>query len=206
MPRPSGIRNRDFDAKRQELLQNIRESLLSDDPPSSYRGLAEAAGITIPTLRNYFGNREQVFAAVFTDCHANTDEELLIAATPQKGFLKSIHHLLQHAADGFRFAGLRQLNAVGLVEGLSHPEIAHSYLAEILEPTLEAFQQRLEAHVELGEMRKTNTRYAAIQLLSPLLIVFLHQDGLGGHKDFPLDIDAFIQEQADMFARAYAPQ
>ncbi|MGB3135604.1 MAG: TetR/AcrR family transcriptional regulator [Nodosilinea sp.] len=84
MPRVSGSQNHDFDQKRQELLQNIRDRLFSDAPPSSYRGLAEAAGVTISTLRHYFGNREQVFAAIFADCHAHSDRELLTATTPPK--------------------------------------------------------------------------------------------------------------------------
>jgi AcrR family transcriptional regulator len=204
MPRPRGRPNADFAQTRQELLDRLRSTLLGQNPPSSFRALAVAAQVTIPTLRHYFGGREEVLAAVFADCHAGGQHHLEIAATPTGPFAQSIHDFIQHVVGGFRFGGLRELHTVGLKEGLPDQPVALSYLAEILEPTLLACQKRLEAHIARQEMRTTDARHAAIGLISPLLVVFLHQQALGGAAAFPLDIDTFAKDHEQAFVTAYA--
>ena len=64
MSRTSGSRNRDYDTKRQELLKRIGVRLtdLSQGRPS-FRELAAAAGISVPTLRHYFKDRDGVLEA-----------------------------------------------------------------------------------------------------------------------------------------------
>ena len=205
MPRKKGSKNTDFAAKKQELLHRLRSTLLSDNPPSSLRSLAKAAGVTIPTLRHYFGDREEVFAAVFADCHSGGQKELDVAEAPSGVFRKSIHDLVRHVADGFRFGGLNHLHAVGLIEGLGNMRVARAYLAEVLEPTVKATQKRLETHMARGEMRETNARHAALGLVGPLLVLFLHQNALGGAANHPIDIDAFLADHAEAFLAAYKP-
>jgi hypothetical protein len=104
---------------------------------------------------------------------------------------------------GFRYVGLRELHTVGLQAGFTHRPAALSYLADILEPTLDACQKHLEAHIARGDMRKTDARHAAIGLISPFLVVFLHQHALGGSKDYPLDIAKFAKDHTKSFVTAY---
>jgi hypothetical protein len=73
-----------------------------------------------------------------------------------------------------------------------------------LEPTISAYAARLTAHVERGEMIGCNVRYAALVLLSPLILLFLHQDELGGRDKHPTDIDEFIVHHAEAFVWSYA--
>jgi len=110
-----------------------------------------------------------------------------------------VHHII----GGFQYGGLRQLHTVGLLEGFGSHPVAQSYLAEVLEPTLNACKQRLEVHIARGEMKETDARHAAINLISPLLIVFLHQNALGGSKEYPLDIAAFASNHIEAFVTAY---
>jgi AcrR family transcriptional regulator len=203
MPRKKGSKNADFDASRAAILVRLCDSLLGDDPPSSYRGLAVAAGATIPTLHHYFGNREAVFSAVFADLHVGGQKELAVTEEPSGKFRKSVSDLVSHISDGFRYGLLDRLHAIGLIEGLSHQLLAKSYLAEVLEPTIMATTRRLDAHLVKGEMRDVNTRYAAISLLSPIILIFLHQNGLCGESDYPIDIDDFLKNHADAFTSAY---
>ncbi len=203
MPRPQGSANTDFAQKRQELLDRLRKTLLGKNPPSSFRALASAAKVTIPTLRHYFGDRDDVLAAVFADCHLGGRKELELAATPSGPFAKSIHDFVQHVIGGFQYGGLRELHTVGLLEGFGSGPVARSYLAEVLEPTLNACKQRLEVHIARGEMKDTDARHAAITLISPLVIVFLHQNALGGSKEYPMDIAAFARNHIDAFVTAY---
>jgi len=203
MPRTPGSPNADFDQTKQELLDRLRSAVTGENPPSSFRALALAAEVTIPTLRHYFGGREDVLAAVFADCHVGGKHHLEVAATPSGPFAQSIHDFVQHVVGGFQFGGLSELHKFGLQEGFGDRPVALSYLAEILEPTLNACQKRLEAHISSNEMRDADPRHAAIGLISPLLVVFLHQNGLGGSTDYPLDIPKFAANHADAFVRAY---
>lgn len=176
---------------------------MSDNPPSSFRELADRAEVTIPTLRHYFGNREDVFASIFGDCHKGAENELAIARTPRGKFAGSIRELVAHIAAGFEHGGLTALHAAGLVEGLRQIDIAGAYLGEVLEPTIEAVQQRLEQHIAKGEMRPVSARHAALALLSPLIVGWLHQQGLGGSAEYPLQMAEFLQTHTDAFVRGY---
>lgn len=203
MPRPKGSVNDDFVQSRAALVAKLRKALLSPAPPSSLRALAAAAGVTVPTLRHYFGDRDAVLAAVFADCHAGGAHELRTAATPTGAFRASVSDLVEHVADGFRYGGLDRLHAVGLTEGLAEPTVALSYLTEILEPTIEATTARLQAHIDRGEMRKVPARQAAVALLSPIVLLFLHQKCLNGHKSHPTNINALLKMHIDGFSRGY---
>jgi AcrR family transcriptional regulator len=203
MPRKTGSKNADFAASRAAILVRLRDALLKDNPPSSYRGLATAAGVTIPTLQHYFGNREEVFAAIFVDFREGAEGELAIAETPTGLLRQSTHDLVMHVADGFRYGGLVRLHAVGLAQGLSHIVLANSYLNHILEPTILATERRLDVHIAQGEMHPANTRYAAISLLSPIVLIFLHQQALDGAVAYPTDIDSFLQSHINAFVGFY---
>jgi AcrR family transcriptional regulator len=203
MPRPKGSLNDDFEASRKALLAKLRKSLLGPSPPSSMRSMAQAADVTVPTLKHYFGKKDAMLAAVFADCHEGGAQELLTAATPIGGFTASVGHLVRHVADGFRYGGLDRLHVVGLTEGLVEQPVANSYLTEILEPTIEAATTRLQAHIDFGEMQRVSARHAAFALLSPILLLFLHQRGLNGSKTHPTDIEAFIKTHVEGFVRGY---
>jgi AcrR family transcriptional regulator len=205
MPRPKGSPNDDFAASRAALLLKLRKALLGPQPPSSLRALAQTADVAVPTLRHYFGDKDAVLAAVFADCHGGSARELQVAATPTGSFKKSILDLVQHVADGFRYGKLDSLHAVGLTEGLAAQHVAQAYLNEILEPTIAATTMRLQAHIDRGEMRVVKARHAAVALLSPIVLLFLHQNKLNGAKSHPTDIEAFLVTHVDAFVRGYAP-
>ena len=205
MPRPRGAPNADHDAKRAALLDRLLTALTESREPPSLRGLAAAAGVSTPTLRHYFGDRDAVLAAVFAHCRRRAAGELRTAATPAGPVAASVHGLLEHAAAGFAHAGLGRLHELGLREGLTGPAAAAAYLSDVLDPTLDAFAARLAAHVAAGELRPLDPRRAAVQLLAPLLVAHLHQRGLGGADGRPLDLPALIAETADTFVRGNRP-
>lgn len=89
------------------------------------------------------------------------------------------------------------------MEGFVRRPVARYYPAEVLEPTLNARKMRLEDHIARGEMKGTDARRAAISLISPLLIVFLHQDAPGGSDEYPMDIASFAETHAEAFVAAY---
>lgn len=204
MPRPKGIANVDFAESRTALIAKLRNALLGTEPPSSLRSLAAAADVAVPTLRHYFGDKDGVLAAVFADCHAGGAHEMLVAASPTGSFKESVGDLVQHISDGFSHGRLDRLHAVGLTEGLAAADVAFAYLADVLEPTIEAATTRLQVHLDRGEMRPVVVRHAAVALLAPIIVIYLHQRGLNGSTTHPTDIDALLATHVDGFVTGYA--
>ena len=81
--------------------------------------------------------------------------------------------------------------------------IGPSYVDHLLEPLLQAVEARLEQHQQWGELGDHDLRFAALSLVSPVVLALLHQDGLGGQGCRPLDVEAFVVAQVNGFVRAY---
>lgn len=203
MARPPGTPHRDYDRKRAELLGKLSARLIAAGPAPSLRQLAAAAGVTIPTLRHYFGNREDVVRAVFESWHADGAAELVRLSLPDGPLAQSVRRAVSHTLSGLTRSPLGRMLAVGLAEGFVEPGAATTFLRHLLEPSLQALERRLEAHAERGELRGIEPRAGALMLLSPLILAAHHQELLGGHKLRPLDLDALGNAVADGFLRAY---
>jgi hypothetical protein len=94
--------------------------------------------------------------------------------------------------------------AVSLAEGLLDGEIGPSTLRYIVDPSVDVLRRRLDEHVRRGEMIATDTRVAALFLISPLLLAILHQDHLGGREESPINLEAAVEGVCSAFLRAYA--
>ncbi|MRX51657.1 hypothetical protein GI374_14675 [Paracoccus sp. S-4012] len=93
--------------------------------------------------------------------------------------------------------------AMGVVEGMRNDLLGPVFIERMFEPFVIALTERLDTHVARGQMRPADTRMAALALASPLLLGALHQDQLGGARDYPLDRDAFLEHVVEGFLRAY---
>ena len=207
MARTRGARNEGFEVRRTALIAALRDRLRAVGPTPSFRELAGAADVSVPTLRHYFADRNGVVRAVMEDELAGgaaPGGPLEIVATPHGPFAESIRALLRHADDGFRYGGLTEAHAMGLAEGLTSEALAADYLRLALDPTIDAFAARLRAHQEAGEMHAdVDARAAAVQLLAPLFVARLHQDRLGGWETGAIDMTAMLDQQAEAFVRGY---
>jgi AcrR family transcriptional regulator len=205
MARTSGSRNRDYDDKRLALLKRLgpRLSDLSRARPS-FREMAGAAGVSVPTLRHYFTDREGVLQAYLVWQGGESARYRPLVATTEDPFEHSIRRVLHGSAFGLRDMGRIRTHVLGLTEGLHNARVGPSYLQATLEPLLASVEQRLTLHVARGEMRAVDLRHAAISLLAPLLLAILHQRELGGASVRHLDLDRFLDDHAAAFVRAYA--
>ncbi len=204
MGRPSGTLNPKHSERRAALLASIRIRLaLKDQPYPSMRELAQSAGVSVPTLRHYFGLRDDLVLALLIDIGVQGTPHLEIARNADEPFAASIRSYMRHCAAGFTF-GLGEIHTLGLREGLRHSRLGPGYVDALLEPSLQAIEERLSVHQARGEMRPANLHHAAISLLSPVLVAFLHQNELCGATIRPLDIDVFVAEHSEAFIRAYA--
>lgn len=203
MAKTKGAKSSDHAEKRANLLRRFRERLTARNlPPPSLRELAAEAGVTVPTVRHYFGRRDDLIVAVMEDFRIVGEPHLVQARLADWPFAESIDMLVRAIAVGLAM-GVSELHAMGLREGLRHDRLGPAYLLQILEPTILAIEARLRQHQDRAEMRPGDTRTAAIGLLSPLVIAHFHQQELGGTQTRPLDRDAFLAEHIDAFVRAY---
>lgn len=204
MGRPTGSRNPDFEATRASLVAAVQKRLSEPDGSrASFREMAAAAGVSVATLRHYFGSREGVVSAVLSQWHERGQRYLLEVATgPLLPVRASLRGFLFYLEFGFR-SGVEEVHAIGLACGLREPTLGPKYLCEVLDPTLESVEARLARHVARGELRAGDVRQMALALVAPPLVVLLHQGSLGGAKARPLEWDKFADEHIEAFLRAY---
>lgn len=204
MARPRGSRDRDYAEKRSALLAAARAHLSAPEGRrASWRDIAAACGVSLPTLRHYFGNRQSLVAEIMVTARGEGERYLWLAAQPSGPFAQSIADLIGMISQGLS-RGVLPLQVIGLGEGFADRSAGSAYLSHVLEPILGAIAARLEAHVALGEMRQVDPRFAAIALLSPVLVAHLHQHALGGAADFPMAIASHDAALVDGFVRAYS--
>lgn len=198
-----GAKSSGYAERRSALLRTCRARLTARDLPSpSMRELAAAAGVTVPTLRHYFGRREDLVVALLEELRREGEFYLARTRMTDQPFDQSIASLVRALSLGLA-AGLSEIHALGLREGLRHNRLGPAYLNEVLEPTVLAIEDRLAIHQARGEMREADKRVAAIALLSPLVIAYFHQNELGGIETRRLDFETFADEHVAAFLRAY---
>lgn len=206
MARTAGSRNTQYDDKRTALIVKARERLeLQSGASPSFRELALACGVSVPTLRHYFGDRETLIRAVFAHYLLGGQRHLDRARQAEPGNLGDmLRGVLNRIAQGWTQGHVGALHRIGLSEGLRNPNTALAYLLDVLEPTLQALEERLTAYRDLGTIREdTLPRHAALALLSPIVLALLHQIDLGGTRCRPLELPALIDQHVAMFVRAY---
>lgn len=207
MARPRGARDADYEEKRQELLRRMTMRVMRRETARpSFRQLAQAAEVSVPTLRYYFGDRPKVISAILENYLRHGLERLERIAEPAGTFEASIHEFGVSLLQGFRAprpVRLGDVFAIAIAEGLLDPEIGPSALQFIVDPTIDTLQRRLKAHIARGEMAPVDTRAAALVLVSPLLLTILHQDHMGGAACNPANVADVIDEVCAAFVRAY---
>ncbi len=204
MPRPRGSRNAEFDAKREELLRHIHTRMAAPDGPVlSLNDMATAASVSVPTLRHYFTDRPGVLRAVLEREHRNGQSYLReVSAAPLPPLQESVRGFLEFLVAGLR-AGVLRMFAIGSLNGMQDASVARACLSELLEPIIQALEVRLARHQANGEMRRGDVRHAALALIAPVVLAVQHQDELDGRSYRPLDLNDFLDDLADNFARAH---
>ena len=203
MARREGSRNQDYDRRRQALIGLARHRLVDvGKGRASFRDLAAACSVSVPTLRHYFARRQDLVAAVLEQDRADGEVHLSHMRFPRAPFALSIREALGYIALGFS-QGVGEMHAIGLTEGLGQAELGPAFVDLILEPSLAAVGDRLDAHIARGEMRAVDTRHAALILLSPVTLLMLHQNQLGGAGRHPIETGRFLDDLASSFVRAF---
>lgn len=206
MGRKRGSLDEDHQAKRAALINHMIERLSrSGETKPSLRQLAEAAEVSVPTLRHYFGDRDGIIEAVFAEWHARGKPFLAIAAMPSGPLGKSLQDYLTMFVMANRDFGFAKILAVGLIEGLLHAAHGPVFLENALDPMLDALEARIRAHQHRGDiLPEIDPRFASLSLVGPVLLLCLHQFQLFGAGHKPADVDQLVAHQVAMFVRAFA--
>lgn len=203
--RPHGSRNAGYEARRTALLDQLTDRLCDRAAGwPTLRELAAAAGCSVSTLSHYFGRRDAIVAAVLHRIAEGTVEQIEGTRTPEGDFDASIARAAERATAALHDPRISRLLAMGLIEALSARELGPAFLGTMLDPFVDALALRLDAHVARGEMRPTDTRMAALSLISPIMIAALHQRQLGGDVCNPLDAGAHCRHVAEAFVAAHS--
>ena len=203
MGRPSGRRSEDYAEKRDALAHAIYLALIQD-AQLSFAGMADAAGVSRPTLQHYFGDRAgAVRAALASASRVGARFYDQIAGMPVQDPEHTLVLLLVLTIAGWRDVGVGNLHHVGIQAGLADIATGQSYLQEILDPLVDATARLLARMNEAGTLRHPTPRVGALQLLGPVVVALLHQRGLGGAACNPLPEETVAREVALGFVRAY---
>lgn len=194
MPRPAGVRNRDFDLKRTALLETLTEFALNDDLRSpSLRQFAIAASASEPTLRHYFGDRRGVVIAILEHIHDRALPIWNAVRTPSSDPATAVEEYFRVTRAGLLHGGFARAHAFGIIEGLADEAVGQAYLEYLLDPALEAVGAKLRA-TPGGSITAENERTSAFLMMAPILVMTLHQHLLGGEDRSPLDPDQFLEQ------------
>ncbi len=206
--RTKGARDIDYDGKRRQLLEKITLHLMRrEGARASLRDLASAAGVSGPTLRHYFGDRQALIAAVLEECLRRGRPGLDAQRQSGLPLAASIHAYaadLVAAMTAEKSVRLGDMVALSLAEGFLDPAYSRPALDFILEPTLQGLEARLAEHAARGELREgVDLRMAALMLVSPLMLACLHQQQLDGRHVRPLALDDLIESACEAFLHAF---
>jgi AcrR family transcriptional regulator len=190
MPRPAGSRNADYDAKRAALVAALTDLTLSTPAlRPSLRHWALACGVTEPTLKHYFGDREGVAVAILEEIGARSRRLIEAVAKPAPDLERAVDTYIALSKIGLKNGVFARAHCFGIVEGVAHPDVGRAYLTHLLEPSLAALEARLapfHAH------DASSARAAALALFAPMLLAVVHQQALGGDTTAPMDVDAIF--------------
>ncbi len=206
MARTLGAKNGDFEVRRWALARKVRPTVFSDRGSRvSLRELAVAGGTTVSTLKHYFHDRAGVLRAVLESQRIDAAPFLAMASIPTDSNLRrSLAQYIGGLREAWFTHGVGNIEARSLAAGLAESALGPSYINSILEPLLQSLEQRLAAHIQRAEMAPCNERFAALQLLSPIVLGLLHQDSLSGKTCRPLDLDDFLEKHLDDFVACHA--
>jgi AcrR family transcriptional regulator len=202
--RPNGTRNAIYDVRRRQLIERLRRKFKDGAAQRpTLREFAKACDCSVSTLNHYFGRREDVVQAVFTESRESASAQIANIRQADRPFAESVREVLGQAWLALAERGVAKTLALGLVEGLGSPRLGAAYINEMFDPFVLALAERLSSHVARGEMRAVDTRMAALALVSPLLLAALHQKELQGEEVLPLSSSDFVEHLAAAFVRAY---
>jgi AcrR family transcriptional regulator len=198
MGRPRGSRNADYDQKRRKLARKVVQHLVAGPAEHlSLRELARAAGVSVSTMRHYFGDRQGIIEAGIVEMGHSAERHLQTAVDAAKtgdDVHARVVAALASLADTWRREQLGRAHAVGLAEGM-YAGVGPATVEHLIEPFVGAIERVLREATGAN----SEARHAALALVGPVWMVLAHQESLNGREANPVDIDSFVRDHTTRF-------
>lgn len=187
--------------RKLELLGELAHIAVAErSAPVSLRQFAIKAGVSEPTLRHYFDDRQGVVIAIIGFFAAGARDWLQRSAKPAATVEDAVRGYADLALEGADTDTFAQAHAFALVEAIHDPVVARAYLDLVVEPSLQAIESRLAPALDPEGENPDRVRHGAISLYAPILIAVVHQRLLRGVEARPLDMGAFFNDLSELFA------
>ncbi|MCC5981404.1 MAG: TetR/AcrR family transcriptional regulator [Oceanicaulis sp.] len=193
--------------RQRELLDLLSVAAVADrSGPVSLRQFAIRAGVSEPTLRHFFGDRQGVVIAILHHFARQAGAWLARSAEPDADLEASVKGYLDLSLEGFDNSLFVQAHAFALVESIHDPVVGRAYLDIVVEPSLRAIEARLAPGIDPDGQNPERIRHGALALYSTMLFATLHQRLLRGSDARPLHMDAFFGDLVQLFGRGLVPK
>jgi AcrR family transcriptional regulator len=204
MAEPAAVRT---GGRKEELLGELAAIAVAErSAPVSLRQFAIKAGVSEPTLRHYFSDRQGVVIAIIGFFADGARGWLARSAEPAGSVEEAVRGYADLALEGADTDMFAHAHAFALVESIHDPVVARAYLDLIVEPSLKAIERRLAPDLDPEGTHPDRVRHGAINLYAPILIAVVHQRLLRGAEARPLDMGAFFNDLSELFAHGLKPE
>ena len=188
--------------RKSELLAILARTAIAErSAPVSLRQFAIRAGVSEPTLRHYFNDRQGVVIAIIGYFADGARDWLARSAEPSKTVAEAVAGYAELAMEGSDTDIFAQAHAFALVESIHDPVVARAYLDTIIEPSLQAIEARLAPALDPDGAAPERVRHAALNLYASVLIAVVHQRLLRGAEARPLDMGRFFSDLTSLFTQ-----
>ncbi|MFW5661830.1 MAG: TetR/AcrR family transcriptional regulator [Oceanicaulis sp.] len=188
------------DRKGELLAILARTAIAERSAPVSLRQFAIKAGVSEPTLRHYFSDRQGVVIAIIGYFAEGARDWLARSAEPGETLREAVTGYAGLAMEGSRRDVFAQAHAFAFVESIHDRAVARTYLEQIIEPSLQALERRLGPSIDPDGADPDRVRHGAIFLYAPVLVAVLHQRLLAGEETRPLDMSRFFDDLTGLFS------
>jgi AcrR family transcriptional regulator len=186
--KPASTRRERYNAARIEQILDAAVRLFAEKGfhRTTTRDIAEAADVAEGTLYNYFANKDDLLFGIMQRLTSSmTFDAMHIEALPTADTREHFTALLQTYRD-FQYQNATILQAL-LSEILANTELRQRYYQQLLEPSIQALEQDLTKHSQMGQIRPVDIP-ATARVLTSIFIGLFFLDVLGdpmahAHRD-----------------------
>ena len=187
MARPSGVRNADYEEKRQRLLDKLTTYVLENDADRpSLRQFSIVAETSEPTLKHYFEDRTGVVIAILENFNRFSEPLKKSFRGPFDSIADAVNTYSARAARMSADRAYTYANLFMMRECLSDPDIFKEYVKNITEPAIEALAEGF-VRSKGGPRNFAHARTAAKMIVTNALSLTFQKHILGDDDQEPLD-------------------
>ncbi len=195
-----GTKHEGHDEKRRLILRCMVATVFAAPANQpSFRQFAAAAGVSEPTLRHYFKDRDGCVAAILEYFGVNGQSvwRKLSEAASSPG--DAVSETFGISRTGMMTGGFIQAHTFGVVESAGNPRLADVYRRKLLDPAVQAIADKILATPGMtNDPREASA--VAWAIFSPLLVLGLRRHFLSDANTTDDETDGYFESIERMMA------